>query len=314
MSQYATPTAEDIRSILKQFIDLDKLSYKLLSGGSQNTNYRIDTGSESYVLTICEEKSIEETEQLVHLLEHLADHNFPSSKAIRCRDGRATALWNDKPIMLKSYIHGQITNNIPTHLLELCGQRLAQLHRIPAPDYIPTDLCFGLNQFPEVALYAPDSEFHIWLKGITKLVNNHLSPDLPKALIHGDIFFSNVIISNDVTEATIMDFEEACYYYRIFDIGMMIVGLSSIGHSVDLKKAAVILRGYQSETTLSDLEKESLQAFTVYAAAATAFWRHRQFNYIHVDEDQKDRYMEMRDVAEGVLELGDKGFTNLFLG
>ena len=247
MSQYSTPTTSDIKAIAPQFIDEAITSYRLLSGGSQNTNYHIETVENAYVLTICEEKSNQETEQLAYLLEHLAEYNFPTSKVIRSKEGQSTTLWNDKPIMLKAYLDGKIMNPLPAHLLELCGQRLAQLHRIPAPGYLPRDLCFGLNQFHEVELYAADSEFHHWLKEITGLLNKHISSDLSKALIHSDIFDSNVIINPDETDATIMDFEEACHYYRVFDIGMMIVGLCNHNRTVDMEEAACIMKGYQSE-------------------------------------------------------------------
>ena len=73
-------------------------------------------------------------------------------------------------------------------------------------------------------MYAPESTFYKWLKEIQKYIESYISTDLPKALIHSDIFYNNIIVNKDSEKATIMDFEEACYYYRVFDIGMMIVG------------------------------------------------------------------------------------------
>ncbi|WP_396638540.1 hypothetical protein [Maribacter sp. R77961] len=47
------------------------------------------------------------------------------------------------------------------------------------------------------------------------------------------------------------------------------------------------------EMTLLDIEKKVLKAFTVYAAAATAFWRRQNFNYGNVNPAMKNHYVEM---------------------
>ncbi len=100
-----------------------------------------------------------------------------------------------------------------------------------------------------------------------------------------------------------MDFEEACYYYRVFDIGMMIVGTCSEGEIINKKKIKSLLEGYQQENKLLDIEIKSLKAFTVYAATTTAFWRHQNFNYINVDATLKNHYLEMKNLADTIKNL-----------
>jgi len=97
-----------------------------------------------------------------------------------------------------------------------------------------------------------------------------------------------------------MDFEEACYYYRVFDIGMMIVGTCCDDKTINLNKVNSLLEGYQENNILLDIEKKALKAFTVYAATATAFWRHQNFNYVNVSPEMKNHYMEMKLLADGV--------------
>ena len=310
MSQYSVLDDKDIATIVSEYTQEAVTSFKLLSGGSQNTNYLIQTSDDSYVLTICEEKSIEETINLTKILDHLAHHNFLSSVAIKTKDNHAVVIWKDKPVMLKSFIEGKVLDVLPPRLLKACGTQLAQLHNIPVPDYVPDNLCFGIDYFHEIEIYAAESDFYSWLLQVKQLITNNLSDDLPKALIHSDIFYNNVIVSHDESTATIMDFEDACHYYRIFDLSMMIVGLCSHNNTIDLEEVSNVITGYQSVSPLLPVEKERLQVFTIYAAAATAFWRHKQFNYTQVDDNKKDRYLEMKEIADNVRNI--PSFSTLF--
>ena len=128
-----------------------------------------------------------------------------------------------------------------------------------------------------------------------------LHPDLPKAFIHGDLFPSNIVIAKG-ENPIIMDFEQACHYYRVFEIGMAIVGLCRENGQLVWSKAEHLVTGYQTITPLMPIEKEKLNTFIIYAAAATAFWRYRQFNIIAPMEKMKDNYREMSAIANQVFE------------
>jgi len=300
MAEYTTLTQSNVQEIADAY-GLGKVqSYKILSGGSENTNYRVETERDKYVFTICEQKTPQGAVELAKLLTHLGAHNFTTSKIIPTAKGENVSIWQGKPILVKSYLEGKISEDFSPRLLQFLGAELGALHKIPAPDYLPKIINYGMEYFVDVKDYAPNSTFYQWLLETQNYIQKYLINDLPKALIHSDIFYSNVIVSSDEQSAVIMDFEEATYYYRVFDIGMMIVGLCTENLTVNFTKAQDILQGYQSVNPLSAAELKALPAATVYAAAATAFWRHRQFNFIFPDEQQKYRYEEMREVADFV--------------
>jgi len=108
-----------------------------------------------------------------------------------------------------------------------------------------------------------------------------------------------------------MDFEESTYYYRVYDIGMTLVGTCTFDRQLNFEKAQHLLKGYQSKNTLTEQEKNALRAFTVYAATATAFWRFMNYNFVRPDESEKDRYKEMQDVAIHVMEIPARKFLSL---
>ena len=303
MAHYTALSDSDLQTILAHY-GIEKVkSCKVLSGGSENTNYLVKTGIGAFVLTICEQKSPKEAKKLASLLEHLLLNNFSTSKLVKTITGKLTIDWNDKPVMLKKFIEGDILEDLSEHLLEHLGKELAKLHQIKAPDYLPSSVNYGIEHFSKVELYAPDSSFNTWLKNTQKHIEVYIDISLPKTLIHSDIFYNNVIVNENRVEATIMDFEEACYYYRLFDIGMMIVGTCCKNDIIDLNKVASLLKGYQQEVKLLEIEIESLQAFTAYAATATAFWRHQNFNYVNVDATMKNHYLEMKKLADTIINL-----------
>jgi len=310
MSALTKLNSEDIHTALAPFgIDVIT-SFTLLSGGSENTNYKIHCPKHSYVLTICEQKSQQKGLELVQLLDYLKANNFASSLPIKTLAGEETSLWQEKAVIVKTFIEGEIVADLGDNLLSNLGAQLAQLHLLKAPDYLPETLSYGIERFDEVAEYAAGCEFHRWLLHIRRHIGNYIDDDLPKALIHSDVFYNNIIVDATQKQATIMDFEEACYYYRIFDIGMIFVGTCSFNNQFDLHKAQSLLTGYQQILRLNESEIKSLQAFTAYAAAATAFWRHQNYNYTNFDPAMTDHYHAMQLLGQQVMAIPPVDFIN----
>jgi len=313
MTHYTDLTDASIHEILSVYGVSNFDSYKLLSGGSENSNYIVKSKDIAYVVTVCEQKSLQKTRELGALLEYLADNDFSSSKIIKTIDGQLAYLWNNKPVMLKLFIKGKILKQLSPTLLTYLGRELATLHCIPAPDYLPQHLSYGKECFDDVKKYAAESEFYTWLKKTQCYIEQFANTELPKALIHSDIFYNNIIVSPDNKQATIMDFEEASYYYRVFDIGMMITGTCCDDEKLSLDKAKHLLKGYQQKQLLLDTEVNALQAFTVYAATATAFWRHQNFNYVNVTPKMKEHYMAMKNLADNIMSISAEKFKQLIL-
>lgn len=294
--------------ILSNYDITELRSCNILSGGSQNTNFEVVTEKGKFVLTICEEKSVEDTVNLACLLEHLASNNFITSTIVRSSKNEPICLWKGKPLMLKSFLEGTIMEVLPNHLLESVGRELSKLHQIEAPEYLPAVISYGKENFDAVAEYAPGSPYYIWLKNIEHYIEQYIHPDLPKALIHSDIFSSNIIVGEDERTTTIMDFEEVTYYYRVFDLGMTIVGLCREGKSINFEKMNALLKGYYQGLQLQETELKALQPFTVYAAAAMSFWRHKHYNFTFPNPTFKDHYLELKHIADHVKDLPSEVF------
>jgi len=311
MRQYTSLTVLDIEFIFANYGINHISSFEVLSGGSENTNYLIDAKNNKYVLTIFEQKSEQKVRELAYLLEHLEKHNFETSKIIRTTNSEPTILWQGKPIMIKEFIEGKTLKDLPHHIIELIGRELGKLHKIEAPEYLPKQIGYGKEQFVNVDKYAANSLFDIWLKEKLKYLSPYFSSSLPKALIHSDVFCDNVIINEDESSVVIFDFEDSAYYYQVFDIGMMIIGICGEGETVNFEKAKYLLKGYQKEIELLAIELNALQAFTVYAGAAMTFWRHINFNYTKPDAKMANHYKGLQVLTDYVEKQPDDCFLKL---
>lgn len=305
MEQYTRLDEKEINAISAQFDIHNISSFTLLSGGSENTNYLLKSESGKYILCVCEQKSEEEAKELADLLKHLETNNFKTSKIIYSNNNESVIMWKEKPIMIRVFLEGKVKQDHDPHLLKLIGKELAKLHQIAAPEYLPQELNYGKEQFSKVKIYAANSEFDIWLKEVIDYMQPYFKLNLPKSLIHSDVFWDNVIISEDESSATIMDFEESANYYRVFDIGMTIIGICGEGKIINLEKAKHLLNGYQSEVELSVEEINSLKAFTIYAGASMAFWRHQNFNYVKPDPKMFNHYLGLKVLVDYMFEQSD---------
>lgn len=311
MARYTSLKMNVIEPILANYTINNISSFKVLSGGSENTNYLINAENDKYVLTICEQKSDTKARELAHLLEHLEKHNYETSKIIRNTSNEPITLWKGRPIIIKKFIDGKILKDLPHHLIELIGRELGKLHKIEAPEYLSKQVGYGKEQFVNVEKYAANSLFDIWLKEKLKYVSPYFSSNLPKALIHSDVFCDNVIISEDESSVIIIDFEDSAYYYRVFDIGMMIIGICGEEKTVNFEKVRYILKGYRQEIQLLDIELNALQAFTVYSGAAMTFWRHLNFNYTKPDSKLSNHYLGLKVLTDYVEEQPADCFLKL---
>ncbi len=300
MAQYTTLTKKDVETILTPYGVKQIKSFNILTGGSENTNYQVQTHSKKLVVTICELKTKKNATELGLLLEHLAHSNFETSKIIRTLDNELLTSWQGKPVMVKSFVKGTIIECLPNELITLIGAQLGKLHKVAAPKYLQNHANFGKQEFCDVKKYAPNSLFDTWLSQNLEYIQPFISSKLPQGLIHADVFSNNVVVNELHDTVVIMDFEEAVKYYRVYDIGMTIIGICGEGVTINFERVRALLKGYQKELKLLDIEINALQGFTVYAGSAMTFWRHSHFNFIKPDPDFFDHYKTLQALTDFV--------------
>ncbi len=311
MALYARLDRNSIEALARRF-GIDHIAaFSIMHGGRENTSYCIESNSGRYVLTLWDQKSLKDVTNLASLLVYLTDERICTSKVVVPPKGPMVILHDEKPVMLKRYIDGDVTPNLTGKLLVQLGEEMARLHEIPAPSYLPQSFPYGRSHFPDVTNSSLGHAYIDWLSEKNSYLQKRIPQHLPMTLIHGDVFFDNVIVQGDQLMA-IIDFEEACHYYRSFDLGMVIVGACRDRQGISFEKMGRFIRGYQKETTLPSIERESLKTFAVYAAVATSFWRFRQYHLLRPEPLLCDKHVEMQALADTISEYPDSLFAELF--
>ncbi len=311
MVLYAQLDRSAVEGLTRRFGIGGITAFSVMDGGRENTSYCVETSSERYVLTRFDQKSLKHATNLANLLVYLTDQGIRTSRIVVPPNEPIVVLHNEKPAMLKRYVDGDVAANLTGNLLAQLGEEMARLHEVPAPSYVPQSFPYGRSHFPEVTNSNLGHAYIDWLSEKNSYLQKRIPQHLPMALIHGDVFLDNMIVQGDQLMA-IIDFEEACHYYRSFDLGMVIVGACRDRQGISFEKAGWFIRGYQKETTLQSIERETLKTFAIYAAVATSFWRFRQYHLRRPEPRLYDKHVEMQTLADTISEYPDSRFTELF--
>lgn len=306
MATYTRIPLSDLKKIAIAY-GIKALDFTSIDGGNTNSNYYIQAAQGDYMLTLAEEKSLQEMENLAALLQQLEQYNFITSKVHPSLTREIVTEYAGKPILIKKWIKGSVYENISMEMLKQIGGTMAKLHQVPAPDFLPKLHPYGVQVFSTVVDKGIDKVYESWLSEQTQSLMEKLPKNLPKGLIHGDVFFDNVLFEDEKIKA-IIDFEEACYYYLNFDLGMGILGLCRTNGKIDLTKANALVTGYEEIRPLEFLEKELLPLFIKYAAIATSWWRFWKYNIHSPNPDLKNKHWEMVRVAKEMDEVTTEHF------
>ena len=98
----------------------------------------------------------------------------------------------------------------------------------------------------------------------------------------------------------IIDFEESCQYFKVFDLGMAIVGLCTQEAELRFDKVRALVSGYQRVRALEEREKAVLQLFIEYAAVATSSWRFWKNHIDSPNSENADLHWQMVGLADKV--------------
>ncbi len=309
MATYTKIPLFDLKKIALSY-GIKALDFKAMEGGNTNSNYYIRGEQSDYMLTLAEEKSWEETQQLATLLQWLEKYGFVTSKVHLSLDAETVTVYAGKPVLIKKWIEGKVCENMSGDMLGQIGESMAKLHQIPAPEFLPKLHPYGLQMFSTVVDKAIDKAYESWLAKQIQILNQNLPDNLPSGLIHGDVFFDNVLFKDNKIKA-IIDFEEACCYPLLFDLGMAILGLCRTNEEIDLMKIKALIKGYEELRPLENLEKEFLPLFIKYAATATSYWRFWKYNIHSPSPEGSGKHWEMVDIAKQIENLVLEDFRQI---
>ena len=309
MAIYSVLNKKEIAKIAEEFTLGDVTSYSGIKNGSVNTHYLIETKRGRYFAKIDEVKSELEVKQELDLLFHLKKQGFPCLQPLKSKTGRYYLDVHGKCVTVNRYLDGvelPAESLTITHL-ETLGHALANLHLIGRSYKKGIDNRFGFSRI--AAIYRDvRRQLPSHLKNIVRVIDdefsyleNYLDNNLPKGIIHGDLFPDNVKFKGNRLVG-VMDFEAACRGKLIYDLATAVNALCFIDDRYQIDRFEALISGYESLRPLSLPEWDSFPNELRFSALRFTVTRIKDF-YLKKLEDSQRVYKDFREFYDRLLIL-----------
>jgi len=275
----------------------DLIHLEKLSGGWTNSNYKLSLNDNTNrVLKIWDGQTFDEVNYLLSISTYLSSNGVPTPSPIPFSNGEFMVVKNDLAWTLLPFIEGAWLEPNHSSLYSL-GRIQASLHLVIPPVNLKDKYSMGDSLFDKLFSIADKrnewSDFLHMLKSESTILKQNIG-ELPRGIIHGDLFPDNILGTND-TVNSILDFEEVCYDILAFDLVMTFVGCGWENGEPVVERWEALLEGYQSVRMLSHEEMDSLSDLHRLATLSIAAWRYWQFVINLPNTEHTDRYLEMTD-------------------
>lgn len=255
-------------TVLASEYGLQLRSFDALEAGSVNSNFRFVVAGGPVFGRIYEEQGLAGAEAESRMLTELAETGVPVSPPLPRRDGALVGLAHGKPFGLYPWVVGEwlCHQRLTAEHCRLLGEALARVHLATSRLTAFPPGRFGLPQIRERLTFiqrtAPQfaSAVEFIESGIGRY-EREVNPELPRGLIHGDLFRDNVLwrhgsVGEPPRIAALLDFESASE--GVFTYDLMVCVLSwCFTDKLDLSRVSALLDGYESLRPLSPAERDS---------------------------------------------------------
>ena len=179
--------------------------------------------------------------------------------------------------VLFEYVDGSHPTQTSEELYAI-GKTLGKLHRVDTgmndlPGYYIT-LQMLSDEMKETTI--TNRETRQFFEETRDIAREIPFDQLPKSLIHGDLFLDNLLQTRE-QKLCVLDFEELAWDNCLLDIARCVIGCCIQNDRINLSLVQSLLQGYQCERTLAREESAFLYHYIIYAGLLTAFWRYKEY-------------------------------------
>jgi homoserine kinase type II len=301
MSVYTSIERDELVTFLASYPVSELQGFEGISAGIENTNYFVTTRDGEYVLTLFEWLSWEELPYFLDLMAFLNEHSVPSAHPLADNDGRYLRTLKNKPAALVQRLPGTTVSHPTPEQCRALGSALGHLHAVGREFSGQRENDRGTRWRQETAkrlypkLGGRDASL---LRDELLYQSQHGHPDLPKGVIHADLFRDNALFVGDKLTG-IIDFYYACNDQLLYDVAVTVNDwCSDADGALDEERATAVLTAYAGERSFTTAERE-MWAFML-RAAALRFWLSR-LQDMHFPKEGEITHIKDPDVFKNIL-------------
>ena len=273
MAVFTKLEKNEIEDFLKDYSIGNLISFEGIIKGTENTNYKIITSKNKYILTILEKRvQPEDLPFFMDLQNELAAHGFDCPLPVKNNKKSIINKLKDKNAVIITFLQGEnLTNVMPEHCHEL-GLKIAQFTNITKnlnlsrPNSVGYKTWVSIYEnFKNINNESYQEYFQILSKELIFLKNNWPT-NLPKAIIHADLFIDNILfIKNKISG--IIDFYFSCNDFIAYELALTInAWCFNDDLTFNYKNYNSLMMGFENISSLNIEEKASMNVLLRGAA------------------------------------------------
>jgi len=321
MAVYTKLKKKNIEEILSNYSIGRLEEFKGIEDGIENTNYFLLVDNKKYILTIYERRVKEKDLPFFSdLMTGLDKENFKCPVPIKNKNNKTISGYKNKNLMIVSFLEGKAKNILNPDNCKSLGEEVARMHLITKNFKIQRQNDLSIGSWRKIFEQVKDkcTDIH---KDLPKLIDSNLTDveknwpkDLPKGIIHADLFSDNIFFKNEKFNG-IIDFYFSCNDFYALEIAICFNALCFDGPKDNLSfnntKAKNFMNGYSQLRKLTDGEKRSMKVMS--QGSALRFLLTRVFDAINTIEGA---IVKVKDPMEYLVRLefhkNSKNFEDYF--
>ena len=276
MAVYTKFNQNKINEILSHY-NLGKLdSFKGIEEGIENTNYFLSINKKKFILTVYEKRvKSEDLPFFSELMSLLNKANFQCPAPVNNNKNNTITDFEGKKMMIVSFLEGKAKKKLSPDNCKSIGVEIAKMHQLTKNFKLKRQNDLSVKSWRNLFESVKDKCTKIH-KDLPKLIEENLSnveknwpKDLPKGIIHADLFQDNIFFIKDKFSGVI-DFYFSCEDFFAFEIAICFNALCFDGLesnlSFNVTKAKYFIDGYSSVRKITEEEIKSIKVLSQGAA------------------------------------------------
>ena len=309
MSVFTPVSVEEARAFVAPYGVGDIIDFQNIAAGVENSNFFVTTTRGRYVLTIFEKIPRRDLDFYMGLMTHLYEAGIPCAAPLRPGDGRVLRELKGKPAALVTRLAGNDLAHPAPADCGAVGIALARMHAAAQDFTLAMPNWRGPGWWRR---YAADLATHL-SAAENSLLNDELAHqtsfdglDLPRGVIHGDLFRDNILWDDhgDAHTPQMIDFYFACNEQLLFDVAITVNDwcldfAAYPAAAINAANARALLSGYAGVRRFTRVERTAWPQ--MLRAAALRTWLGR-LGYHHFPRDSELTHPKDHAFAQRLLQ------------
>ncbi|TAJ78756.1 MAG: homoserine kinase [Gallionellaceae bacterium] len=279
MAVFTRVTEADITAWLDSYSLGTLLELRGVASGIENTNYFVTTSNGRFVLTLFEKLTADELPFYLNLMAHLARHGIPCPAPVAGKNNRFLGTLNGKPACIVSRLPGKSVTRPTVENCAAVGAMLGQMHSAGHSfgDVMdnPRGPSWRASAAQQVTQFLSAGDAAL-LHGEVAYHTQHTLNDLPRGVVHADLFRDNVLMDGERVGGLI-DFYFACNDVLLYDVAITANDwCMDADGALDARRTHAFLRAYHDTRPFT--VQEAANWPVALRVAALRFWISRLFD------------------------------------